>query len=89
MGEMLTHYQSKSTEYIWNKQKEVQFANENFARGVMQLFTIGTERLNSDGTVKVNSSGNTMNTYSNEDIMEYARAWTGFGKYEITSYKRG
>ena len=83
---MLTFYQSKSSEYIWNTQTSIQYADENFAREVMQLFTIGVELLNSDGTVKLDSSGKTIKVYSNEDIMEYSRAWTGFGKCEPISH---
>ena len=80
MGEMLSFYQSKSTEYIWNNNKVLQFTDENFAREVMQIFTIGTERLNMDGTVMLDSSGKKTRVYTNADIVEYSRAWTGFGK---------
>ena len=76
MAEMLTYYQSKSTEYIWDEQNEIRFADENFAREVMQLFTIGTERINQDGTLSLMKTP----VYDNEDIIEYSRAWTGFGK---------
>jgi uncharacterized protein (DUF1800 family) len=81
MAEMLTFYQSKSTEYIWNTRNELQFTDENFAREVMQLFTVGTEKLKIDGTIVLSdSSGKGIPVYSNEDIIEYSRAWTGFGK---------
>lgn len=44
----------------------------------MQLFTIGLYELNTDGTRKTDSQGDFIQSYTNEDIMEYARAWTGF-----------
>ncbi len=44
----------------------------------MQLFSIGLEKLNADGTSKRDSNGKKIKTYSNDDIMEYARLWTGF-----------
>ena len=80
MAEMLTFYQSKSTEYVWDTQHEIKFPDENFAREVMQLFTVGTEKIKIDGTVMLDASGNTISVYSNKEITEYSRAWTGFGE---------
>jgi uncharacterized protein (DUF1800 family) len=86
MAQMLTFYKSKSIEYIWNKLNELQFTDENFAREVMQLFTMGTKKLNIDGTVMLDSSGKSIPVYSNNDIIEYSRAWTGFGKQYIKKF---
>ena len=46
----------------------------------MQLFTIGYCKLNPDGTEITDNSATPkcIETYSNEEIMEYSRAWTGF-----------
>ena len=44
----------------------------------MQLFSIGLVKLNDDGTPALDSSGNTIGTYNNDEIQEYARVWTGF-----------
>lgn len=79
MAEMLTYHQSKSSEYTWKTQSKSQYADENFAREVMQLFTVGINKINIDGTLKLDSQGNPSLVYSNEDIIEYSRAWTGFG----------
>ena len=44
----------------------------------MQLFSIGLIQLNDDGTPKLDpSSGQPLETYTNEDIESFARAWTG------------
>ena len=51
--------------------------DENYAREVMQLFTIGLVQLNMDGTPKL-SGGATIDTYSNADITELAKVFTGF-----------
>jgi len=52
--------------------------DENFAREVMQLFSIGVYLLNIDGTLKVSpSTGLPIPTYRNTDIETFARAWTG------------
>ena len=32
MSDMLTFYQSKSTQYVWETQNTIQFADENYAR---------------------------------------------------------
>ena len=53
------------------------FPDENYAREVMQLFTIGLWELNKDGSLKKDSSGNPIPTYDNSDIEEFARVFTG------------
>ena len=44
---------------------------------MLQLFTIGLVRLNMDGSVVIGSDGQPVQSYSNIDLMSYARAWTG------------
>ena len=44
----------------------------------MQLFSIGLYKLNMDGTKVMDESGSPVETYRIEDIVSYARAWTGF-----------
>ena len=53
-------------------------ANENYAREVLQLFSIGLELLNPDGTPQLDSSGNTIPTYSQDTVTNFARAFTGW-----------
>lgn len=52
--------------------------DENYAREVMQLFTIGLVELNVDGTAKKDASGNPIQTYSNDDVTNVARALSGW-----------
>ena len=52
--------------------------DENFAREVMQLFSIGLVELNLDGTPRLDANGNTIPTYNNEVITNFARALTGW-----------
>jgi uncharacterized protein (DUF1800 family) len=52
--------------------------DENYAREVMQLFTIGLYQLNDDGSQKLDASGNPIPTYSNTDVMGLAAVFTGF-----------
>ena len=52
--------------------------DENYAREVMQLFTIGLYQLNDDGSQKLDSTGNPIPTYSNTDVQGLAAVFTGF-----------
>ncbi len=52
--------------------------DENYAREVMQLFTIGLYQLNDDGTQKLDTTGQPIPTYSNTDVMGLAAVFTGF-----------
>ncbi|WAC72267.1 DUF1800 domain-containing protein [Roseateles sp. SL47] len=51
--------------------------DENYAREVMQLFTIGLNQLNADGTAKT-SGGKTVDTYTMDQITALARVFTGW-----------
>jgi len=55
-----------------------QEANENYARELNQLFTIGTVMLNPDGTVRLNGSGQPVPTYDADVVQAFARAFTGW-----------
>lgn len=74
MGVYLNHYQNKKANLAVN-----QFPDENFAREVMQLFTIGVYELNNDGTYRMDSEGNLIETYTVQDIAEMAKVFTGLG----------
>jgi uncharacterized protein (DUF1800 family) len=52
--------------------------DENYAREVMQLFTIGLWQLNPDGTQQLDGSGNPIPTYSLNDVVGIAKVFTGF-----------
>ncbi len=52
--------------------------NENYARELMQLFSVGTVMLNMDGTPKTGADGAVIATYSNAEVKEVARALTGW-----------
>ncbi len=55
-----------------------QHPDENYAREVMQLFSIGLYELNLDGTRK-QQGGADIPTYDNDDIAEFAKIFTGLG----------
>ena len=52
--------------------------DENYAREVMQLFTVGLWQLNDDGSQQLDGTGNPVPTYSNADVMGLAAVFTGF-----------
>jgi uncharacterized protein (DUF1800 family) len=52
--------------------------DENYAREVMQLFTIGLIQLNPDGTPKLDASGRKIDTYTQSDVSNLARVFTGY-----------
>lgn len=52
--------------------------DENYAREVMQLFTIGLSQLNTDGTLRRDAAGQTIDTYTNSDVTNLARVFTGY-----------
>jgi uncharacterized protein (DUF1800 family) len=56
--------------------------NENFAREVLQLFTVGEYRLNADGTFVRDAQGNTVPTYGQEEVSGFARVFTGWTFYQ-------
>lgn len=54
------------------------FPDENYARELMQLFTIGLWELNPDGTRRLDEQGEPIPTYGQTEITELARVMTGF-----------
>lgn len=65
--------------------------NENYARELMQLFTLGVVRLNQDGTLQRDSGGRPIETYSQKDVEELARVLTGWmidGNFDRTDFRK-
>lgn len=52
--------------------------DENYAREVMQLFTIGLYELNLDGSLKKDSNGQPIETYTLDTVSNLARVFTGW-----------
>ncbi|MFN7746407.1 MAG: DUF1800 family protein [Hyphomonadaceae bacterium] len=79
MGVYLTHIANQKEDLTTGRSPD-----ENFAREVMQLMSIGLFELNNDGTQKLDSSGNPIPTYTAEDISNLAKVFTGFSWYAAT-----
>lgn len=58
--------------------KPLTSADENYAREVMQLFSIGLNQLQPDGTLKLDASGVPIPTYNQTTITEVAKVFTGW-----------
>jgi len=52
--------------------------NENYAREILQLFTLGTVRLNLDGSSQLDGAGQPIPTYTQDTINNFARVFTGW-----------
>ncbi len=52
--------------------------DENYAREIQQLFTIGLLELNMDGTPKRDGDGRVIETYTPRTVREFARVFTGW-----------
>lgn len=60
--------------------------DENYAREVMQLFSIGLFELNNDGTLKRDSAGKPIPTYDQQTVKEFARVFTGWSYSTYTEF---
>jgi uncharacterized protein (DUF1800 family) len=52
--------------------------NENYARELMQLFSIGVWQLNQDGTRKLDAAGAPIPSYGQDEIEGFAHVFTGW-----------
>jgi uncharacterized protein (DUF1800 family) len=52
--------------------------NENYAREILQLFSIGLDKLNADGTPILDADGNRIPTYAQNTVTNFARVFTGW-----------
>jgi len=72
MGAYLSHLGNRKADLSKNR-----YPDENYAREVMQLFSIGLFELNQDGTQKLDENGEPIPTYTNANITEFAKIFTG------------
>lgn len=73
MGRFLSHYKNRKANATTGTRPD-----ENYAREVMQLFAIGLYNLQADGNYVTDGSGRPVESYTNDDITEFARVFTGF-----------
>ena len=61
--------------------------DENFARELLQLFTIGLEELNPDGTPKLGPDGVPLPTYDQETVEAFAHVFTGWHFDDVDDFR--
>jgi uncharacterized protein (DUF1800 family) len=64
--------------FLNNNENEGSRPNENFARELMQLFSVGLVKLNRDGSVQRTANGAPLETYTQEDVINATKALTGW-----------
>lgn len=63
--------------------------DENYAREVLQLFSIGLEQLNIDGSIKRDANGKSIPTFDQQTVNEFARVFTGWTFSTNTTFAEG
>ena len=73
MGVYLSHLRNQKADVATGR-----VPDENFARELMQLFSIGLVELEEDGTPRMSSRGAALDTYGPADVSGLAQVFTGF-----------
>lgn len=84
MGQYLSHLRN-SKEITDDFGNVIVSPDENYARELMQLFSIGLVHLHEDGSLKVNSAGLPDPTYTQDDISAMSRVFTGWSFSKVNS----
>ena len=85
MGEYLSMKESAKSDPVLQTQPD-----ENYAREVMQLFSIGTVMLNTDGSVQLDINGLPIPTYDEDTVKGFAQAlsgWTYAGQVQTNPWR--
>ncbi|MBL8327979.1 MAG: DUF1800 domain-containing protein [Rubrivivax sp.] len=87
MGNFLSHRGNRKASYDAHG-VEIRQPDENFARELLQLFSIGLVELNADGTPRL-VNGAPVETYTQSDIFNLARVFTGWDyDNSVTGFER-
>jgi uncharacterized protein (DUF1800 family) len=73
MGVYLTHIRNQKADLITGR-----VPDQNFAREIMQLFTIGVVELNEDGSARTGANNAVLETYTPDDVAGLASVFTGW-----------
>jgi len=78
MAKWLSHLQNQKAVVDSGTGQVLISPDENYAREILQLFSVGLVNRHLDGTLKLGSNGQPIQTYTNADITELARVFTGW-----------
>ncbi len=81
MGEYLSMIRNEKADTTRNIRPD-----ENYAREIMQLFSIGLVQLNLDGSIKLDAQNNPLPTYDQTTVKELARVFTGWNMATIKEW---
>ena len=73
MGRYLDHLQNDKEDPTTGRNP-----NENYAREILQLFSVGLYKLHPDGTLMLDANGLPIATYDNEVVKGFAHVFTGW-----------
>jgi uncharacterized protein (DUF1800 family) len=76
MGYYLSMIRNRKPDPVTGSQPD-----ENYAREIMQLFSIGLSQLHLDGTLRLDANGLPIPTYTQADIVGLAHVFTGWGPH--------
>ncbi|MCP4875356.1 MAG: DUF1800 family protein, partial [Gammaproteobacteria bacterium] len=77
LSPIMGHYLSMRRNEKANASQNI-LPDENYAREVMQLFSIGLDLLNADGTPQLDNNNQRIPAYTQQDILNFARVFTGW-----------
>jgi len=78
MGRYLTYVRNRKA-----NERRGTVPDENYAREILQLFSIGLWQLNQNGTRRLDGAGQPIPSYETDDILGLARVFTGFHAHSI------
>lgn len=81
MGEWLSHLKNHREDPTQNIHPD-----ENFAREILQLFSVGLYKLNQDGSLQLDFANKPIPTYGQEEVKQFARVFTGWFYDDIDSW---
>ncbi|MBL9189056.1 MAG: DUF1800 family protein [Opitutaceae bacterium] len=84
MGEYLSSVRNSKATFD-NTGATITTPDENYAREIMQLFTIGLVRLQPDGTLQLGADGLPIPTYDQTTITELAKVFTGWSYFNTNT----
>jgi len=96
MGKYLSHLRNRQATYD-GEGNQLTSPDENYAREILQLFSIGTIELNNNGTAQtvLVDDGNggqveaAVASYTNDEIVEFARVFTGLTYANAGNFNQG
>ncbi len=77
----LTPAMGKYLDMLGNKKPNLStgyIPNENYAREILQLFSVGLKRLHPDGTLILDTAGLPVATYGQDNVVGFAHTFTGW-----------